>query len=42
MSQLFSDKRAKMEKLGKLRFFYPFMRLYIKLAMRQYPRRLEN
>jgi len=35
--KLFSDKLAKMKKLGSLRFVYPFLRLYIKPAMRQYP-----
>ena len=35
--KLFSDKQAKMKKLGNLRFVYPFLRLYIKPAMRQYP-----
>lgn len=34
---LFSDKLAKMKKLGSLRFVYPFLRVYIKPAMRQYP-----
>jgi hypothetical protein len=31
---LFSEKLAKMKKLGILRFVYPFLRLYIKPAMR--------
>lgn len=35
--KLFSDKLAKMKKLGSLRFVYPFLRVYIKPAMRQYP-----
>ena len=35
--KLFSDKLVKMKKLGNLRFVYPFLRLYIKPAMRQYP-----
>jgi hypothetical protein len=35
--KLFSDKLAKMKKLGSLPFIYPFLRLYIKPAMRQYP-----
>jgi hypothetical protein len=35
--KLFSDKLAKMKKLGNLLFVYPFLRLYIKPAMRQYP-----
>jgi hypothetical protein len=35
--KLFSDKLAKMKKLGNLRFVYPILRLYIKPAMRQYP-----
>ncbi len=34
---LFSDNFAKMKKLGRLRFIYPFLRIYIKPAMRQYP-----
>jgi hypothetical protein len=35
--KLFSDKLANMQKVGSLRFVYPFLRLYIKPAMRQYP-----
>ena len=35
--KLFSDKQAQMKKFGNLRFVYPFLRLYIKPAMRQYP-----
>jgi hypothetical protein len=35
--RLFSDRLAKMKKLGRLRFAYPLLRLYIKPAMRQYP-----
>ncbi len=35
--KLFSDKLARMKMLGNLRFVYPFLRLYIKPAMRQYP-----
>jgi hypothetical protein len=34
---LFSDNFARMKKLGKLRFIYSFLRIYIKPAMRQYP-----
>lgn len=34
---LFSDNFAKMKKLGRLRFIYPFLRIYIKPAMRSYP-----
>jgi hypothetical protein len=34
---LFSDNLAKMKKLGRLRFVYPLLRLYIQPAMRQYP-----
>jgi hypothetical protein len=34
---LFSDNFAKMKRLGRLRFIYPFLRIYIKPAMRQYP-----
>lgn len=35
---LFSDNFAKMKKLGRLSFIYPFLRIFIKPAMRQYPR----
>ena len=34
---LFSDNFAKMKKLGRLSFIYPFLRIFIKPAMRQYP-----
>jgi hypothetical protein len=34
---LFSGNLARMKKLGSLRFIYPFLRLYIKPAMRRYP-----
>jgi L-2-amino-thiazoline-4-carboxylic acid hydrolase len=34
---LFSDNFAKMKKLGRLRFIYPFLRIFIKPAMRPYP-----
>ena len=34
---LFSDNFAKMKKLGRLRFIYPFLRKFIKPAMRRYP-----
>jgi hypothetical protein len=34
---LFSDNFARMKKLGRLRFVYPFLRIYIKPAMRSYP-----
>jgi hypothetical protein len=34
---LFSDELARMKKLGRLKFIYPFLRLYIKPAMRKYP-----
>jgi hypothetical protein len=34
---LFSDNFARMKKLGRLRFVYPFLRIFIKPAMRQYP-----
>ncbi|PKO13372.1 MAG: hypothetical protein CVU39_19405 [Chloroflexi bacterium HGW-Chloroflexi-10] len=34
---LFSDNFAKMKKLGRLSFIYPFLRIYVKPAMRQYP-----
>jgi hypothetical protein len=34
---LFSDDLARMKKLGRLKFIYPFLRLYIKPAMRKYP-----
>jgi len=34
---LFSDNFAKMKKLGRLRFIYSFLRIYIKPAMRSYP-----
>jgi hypothetical protein len=34
---LFVDNLARMKKLGKLSFVYPFLRLFIKPAMRQYP-----
>jgi hypothetical protein len=34
---LFSDKVKKMKKLGRLPFIYPFLRLFIKPAMRPYP-----
>lgn len=39
--KLFSDKLAQMKNLGNLRFVYPFLRLYIKPAMRQYPQKVE-
>jgi hypothetical protein len=35
--RLFSDKFARMKLLGRLRFIYPLLRLYIKSAMRKYP-----
>jgi len=35
--KLFSDKRAGMQKLASIPFFYNFLRFYIKPAMRQYP-----
>jgi hypothetical protein len=35
--QLFSDNQVKLNKLGRLPFIYPILRLYIKPAMRQYP-----
>jgi hypothetical protein len=35
--QLFSDNVKKMKKLGRLPFIYPFLRLFIKSAMRPYP-----
>lgn len=35
--ELFSDKQAKLKKLGRIRFIYPILRFYIKPAMRQYP-----
>ena len=34
---LFSDNFGKMKKLGRLSFIYPFLRIFIKPAMRQYP-----
>lgn len=34
---LFVKKQRSMQKLGKLPFIYPFLRKYIKTAMRQYP-----
>jgi hypothetical protein len=34
---LFSGNLAKLKKLGKPRFIYPLLRLYIGLAMRKYP-----
>jgi hypothetical protein len=34
---LFSNNQVKLKKLGRLPFIYPFLRLYIKPAMRQYP-----
>ena len=34
---LFSDNFAKMKKLGRLGFIYPFLRIIIKPTMRQYP-----
>ena len=34
---LFSDNFAEMKKLGRLSFIYPFLRIFIKPAMRQYP-----
>jgi hypothetical protein len=34
---LFSDNFAKMKKLGRLSFIYPFLRKFIKPAMRRYP-----
>ena len=34
---LFSDNFARMKKLGRLSFIYPFLRIFIKPAMRQYP-----
>lgn len=35
--RLFSDNFARMKRLGRLRFIYPLLRLYIKSAMRKYP-----
>ncbi len=35
--QLFSNKVKKMKQFGRLPFIYPFLRLCIKTAMRQYP-----
>jgi hypothetical protein len=35
--QLFSNNVASMKKLGKLRFIYPLLRIYIRTAMRPYP-----
>jgi len=34
---LFSDNFSRMKKLGRLRFIYPFLRIFIKPAMRPYP-----
>jgi hypothetical protein len=34
---LFANNLAGMKKLGKLKFIYPFLRLYIKPAVRKYP-----
>ena len=34
---LFADNFARMKKLGRLRFIYPLLRIFIKPAMRQYP-----
>lgn len=34
---LFSDNITRMNKLGRLSLFYPFLRIFIKPAMRQYP-----
>ena len=34
---LFSDNFTKMKKLGRLRFIYPFLRIFIKPTMRAYP-----
>ena len=34
---LFSDQRKKMKMLGRIPCIYPFLRLYIQPAMRQYP-----
>ncbi len=34
---LFSDNVGKMKRLGRLPFFYPFLRMFIKPAMRPYP-----
>jgi hypothetical protein len=34
---LFSDNFARMKKLGRLSFIYPFLRVFIKPAMRPYP-----
>lgn len=34
---LFSVSSAKLKKLGRLRFIYPLVRLYIKPALRKYP-----
>jgi hypothetical protein len=34
---LFSDNFAKMKRLGRLSFIYPFLRIFIKPAMRPYP-----
>ena len=34
---LFSNNVARMKKLGRLSFIYPFLRMYIRTAMRPYP-----
>jgi hypothetical protein len=34
---LFSDNYVRMKRLGRFRFIYPLLRLYIKSAMRKYP-----
>jgi hypothetical protein len=35
--KLFENNIARLKKLGRLRFVYPFLRIYIKPAMRRYP-----